>query len=122
MGEARGGKGVLSAFQCCDDDLITPTDGRTARCEARGPGDPVRVRHVIQLPGLNSSRHTRSTRVGVVDCGGGCVVVCVCVCVCVCVVPLLLLHLAHFPSCPLGRSPLRSWSSDSAHVCSIFKF
>ena len=41
MGEARGGKGMLSAFQCCDDDLITPTDGRTARCEARGPGDPL---------------------------------------------------------------------------------
>ena len=39
MGEARGGKGMLSAFQCCDDDLITPTDGRTARCEARGPGE-----------------------------------------------------------------------------------
>ena len=41
MGEAMGGKGMLSAFQCCDDDLITPTDGRTARCEARGLGDPV---------------------------------------------------------------------------------
>ena len=36
MDEARGGKGMLSAFQCCDDDLITPTDGRWAGSEARG--------------------------------------------------------------------------------------
>ena len=35
-GGRRGGKGMLSAFQCCDDDLVAPTDGRTARCEARG--------------------------------------------------------------------------------------